>query len=330
MTYPPQEPPAAGDPSAYGQNQPPPGYPNQPPPGYQPPPPPGYQPGYQSGPPPGAPQYPGAQFPPPPPGYPPAGYGYPPQAPWPPQGPFNAGESWNWAWAHVTKRFGTFVPPYIVWSLAIAVPFAIVYFVFIAAMVAATGPGTYDEDSMSYSYESSSSLGAGSIVLLVILGIALAAVGLYMAASITTANLDVADGKPVTFGSFFRARSFGAFVGTALLVALGTVVGFILLIIPGLVFAFFAQYAVFFTVDRGLSPVDALKASFQIVKNNLGPVFLVYLITYAISFVASMATSVSCGLAGIVAVPMQLALTALIHVYTYRRLTGGVIAPAPV
>ncbi|AMT69608.1 hypothetical protein ABG82_03890 [Mycobacteroides immunogenum] len=290
MTYPPQEPPASGDPSAYNPNQPPPGYANQPPPGYQP----------------------------------------PPQAPWPPQGPFNAGESWNWSWAQVTKRFGTFIPPYLVWFLAIGLPVGIVYFIAVGAMMATTGSGTYDEDSASYSYESSSSLGAGASVLMFIVGIAVAAVGLYMAASITTANLDVADGKPISFGTFFRARSFGAFVGTALLVGLGTVIGFFLLIIPGIVFAFFAQYAVFFTVDRGLGPVDAIKASFQIVKDNLGPVFLVYLIAALISFAASMAASITCGFGGLITIPMQLALTGLIHVYTYRRLTGGVIAPAPV
>ncbi|TDZ46229.1 hypothetical protein CCUG63695_01042 [Mycobacteroides franklinii] len=216
------------------------------------------------------------------------------------------------------------------WVLAIGVPFAILYFILIAALMATAGTGTYEDGSTSYSYENSSSLGAGTTVLMFVIGIAVAAVGFYMAASITAVNLDVADGKPVSFGSFFRARNFGAFVGTALLVGLGTVIGLFLLIIPGMVFAFFAQYAVFFTVDRGLGPVDAIKASFRIVKDNLGPVFLVYLIVALISFAASMAASVTFGLGAFIAVPIQIALSGLIHVYTYRRLTGGVIAPAPV
>ncbi|OHT81147.1 hypothetical protein [Mycobacteroides saopaulense] len=317
MTYPPQEPPASGDPSAYN--------PNQPPPGYQPPPPPGYQPG----PPPGTPQYPG-QYPggqfPPPPGYPPAGYGYPQQAPWPPQGPFNASESWEWSWAQVSKRLGTFVPPYLVWLLAIGVPFGIGYGILLASLPS-TSSGEYD--STSYSYESTTpSLSAGATILIILMYIAVLAVALYMSASLLSANLDVADGKPVSFGTFFKVRSFGAYVGTALLTGLGVLLGSVLCIIPGIIFGFLAQYAPYFTVDRGLGPVDAIKASIQMVKNNLGPAILVFLITWLVGFVAQLGV-ILCGIGLLFTMPVGMALTGLIHVYTYRRLTGGVIAPAP-
>ncbi|MGH3724447.1 MAG: hypothetical protein ACRDUS_10030 [Mycobacterium sp.] len=318
MTYPPQEPPGPGEPAAYD--------PNQPPPGYEPPPP----PGYPAAPPPGAPQYPGGQFPPPPPGYPPAGYGYPAPAPWPPQGPFSAGESWTWSWAHVTKRFGTFIPPYLVWWLAIAVPFGIVYFILMASMpqTSTSGYGGDSSSSYSYSYEGPEVSG-GAIAVMIALYVAIFAVSLYVGSCIVSANLDVADGKPVSFGTFFRTRSFGAYAGTALLVALGVLIGSFV-IIGGIIFGFFAQYAVYFTVDRGLGPVDAIKASFQMVKNNLGQALLVFLITLGAGIVAYLASLITCGLGGLVALPMVAALSALIHVYTYRRLTGGVIAPAPV
>jgi uncharacterized membrane protein len=322
VTYPPQEPPAAGDPSAYD--------PHQPPPGYQPPPPPGYQPGYQPGPPPGAPQYPGGQFPPPPQGYPPVGYGYPPQAPWPPQGPFSAGESWSWSWAQVTKRFGTFIPPYLVWFLAIGVPFGIVYAILIASLpqTSTSGYGGDSSSSYSYSYEGPEFSG-GAIAIIILLYAVVFAVSLYVGACIVSANLDVADGKPVSFGTFFRARSFGAYAGTALLVALGVLIGSFL-IIGGIIFGFFSQYAVFFAIDRGLGPVDAIKASFQIVKDNLAQALLVFLITLGVAFAGVAATFITCGLGGIIAYPTIAALSGLIHVYTYRRLTGGIIAPAPV
>ncbi|NGX06259.1 hypothetical protein BKG76_07915 [Mycobacteroides franklinii] len=328
MTYPPQEPPASGDPSAYDPNQPPPGYANQPPPGYQPPPPPGYQPGYQPGPPPGAPQYPGGQFPPPP-GYPPAGYGYPQQAPWPPRGPFSAGESWTWSWAQVTKRFGTFIPPYLVWFLAIGVPVGIVYAILMASLpqTSTSGYGGDSSSSYSYSYEGPE-LSGGAVAIMILLYAAIFAVSLYIGACIVSANLDVADGKPVTFGTFFRARSFGLYVGTALLVGLGVLIGS-LVIVGGFIFGFFAQYAVFFAIDRGLGPVDALKASFQIVKDNLGQALVVFLITLGVALAGVAVAVITCGLGGIISYPVIAALSGLIHVYTYRRLTGGVIAPAP-
>lgn len=202
------------------------------------------------------------------------------------------------------------------------------YFIFIAAMVSATSMTQYDGDDYGYSSEPPE-LGAGSTVFMIILAVALAVLGFYMAASVLSANLDVADGKPVSFGTFFRARSFGAFLGTALLTALGVVIGFMLFVVPGIVFAFFAQYATYFAVDRGLGPVDAIKASVQMVKNNLGPTFLVYLITLLVGFVAQLG-SLLCGIGLLFTMPVGLALTGLIHVYTYRRLTGGVIAPAPV
>ncbi|MDO3092215.1 hypothetical protein P5V63_04275 [Mycobacteroides abscessus subsp. abscessus] len=327
MTYPPQEPPTSGDPSAYDPNQPPPGYPNQPPPAYQPPPP-GYQPGYQAGPPPGGPQYQGAQFPPP--GYPPAGYGYPQQRPWPPQGPFSAGESWSWSWAQVSKRFGTFIPPYLVWFLAIGLPVGIVYAILMASLpqTSTSGYGGNSRSSYSYSYEGPE-LSGGAIAIMILLYAVVFAVSLYVGACLISANLDVADGKPVSFGTFFRARGFGLYVGAALLVGVGVLIGS-LLIIGGVIFGFFAQYAVFFAIDRGLGPVDALKASFQLVKDNLGQALVVFLITLGVAFGGFALTFITCGLGGIIAYPAAGALTGLIHVYTYRRLTGGTIAPAPV
>lgn len=218
------------------------------------------------------------------------------------------------------------MPPYLVWLLAIGVPFGIGYGILLASLPS-TGSGEYG--STPYSYESTTpSLSAGATILIVLMYIAVLAVALYMSASLLSANLDVADGKPVSFGTFFKARSFGAYVGTALLTGLGVLLGSVLCIIPGIIFGFLAQYAPYFTVDRGLGPVDAVKASIQMVKNNLGPAILVFLITWLVGFVAQLGV-ILCGIGLLFTMPVGMALTGLIHVYTYRRLTGGLIAPAP-
>ncbi|MUM20052.1 hypothetical protein FZI91_20150 [Mycobacterium sp. CBMA271] len=331
MTYPPQEPPAPGDPNAYNPNQPPPGYPQGPPPGYQP------------GPPPGAPQYPppypGGQFPPPPPaGYPPAGYGYPPAPSWPPQGPFSVGESWSWAWAHVTKRFGTIVPPYIVWFVISLIP-QVVISLTATSRVATRNMG----DAFTAAYTATSPVVTllGSLVTL--------ALAIVASNCLVGANLDVADGKPVSFGSFFQPRNFGQYAGAVLLTAVPGIViqllsfgaalaGSISLILllslasflVTLAVVVFLQFTGYFAMERGLSGMAAVKASIDLAKNNLGSVILVDLIAIAVIIVAVIASAITCFLGTIIFMPMGMATCALIHVYTYRRLTGGVIAPSPV
>ena len=69
-----------------------------------------------------------------------------------------------------------------------------------------------------------------------------------------------------------------------------------------------------------MSPVDAIKTSFDIAKNNVGPVILVWLLTALIVFVGALLFGV--GL--LVAMPVA----ALLHVYAFRRLSGGQVAPA--
>lgn len=191
-----------------------------------------------------------------------------------------------------------------------------------------SGYGGDSNSSYSYSYEGPE-LSGGAVAIMILLYAVVFAISLYVGACIVSANLDVADGKPVSFGTFFRARNFGIYIGTALLVGVGVFIGSFL-IVGGLIFGFFAQYAVFFAIDRGLGPVDALKASFQLVKDNLGQALLVFLITLAVAFACVAAAIITCGLGGIITYPTMAALTGLIHVYTYRRLTGGVITPAPV
>ena len=90
--------------------------------------------------------------------------------------------------------------------------------------------------------------------------------------------------------------------------------------VPGLIASVMLMFAIIAVVDRNLSPVDAIKTSFDIAKNNIGPVILVWLLTALIVFVGALLFGV--GL--LVAMPVA----ALLHVYAFRRLSGGQVAPA--
>ena len=72
-------------------------------------------------------------------------------------------------------------------------------------------------------------------------------------------------------------------------------------------------------IDRNLSPIDSLKASIEIVKANVGQVILVWLVAGLIAAAGILA----CGVGVLVSGPVA----SLMLVYTYRRLSGGQVAP---
>ena len=141
---------------------------------------------------------------------------------------------------------------------------------------------------------------------------------IFMAVAILSGCLDIADGKPVSIGSFFKPRNLGPVFLTAVLVGLGTAIGS-LCIIGGIIFGFIAQFAIAFVIDRSLSPIDAIKASYETAKNNIGSALISFLVQYAIIIVGELL----CGVGLLVAVPVAL----LIQVYTYRKLSGGQVVP---
>lgn len=155
--------------------------------------------------------------------------------------------------------------------------------------------------------------------------IALFALVLYMHAGILTGCLDIADGKPVTIATFFRPRNLGLVLVTGLLIVAVTFIGGLLCVIPGLIFGFVAQFAVAFAVDRSTSPIDSVKASIETVGSNIGGSVLSWLA----QLTAVLVGELLCFVGMLIGIPVA----ALIHVYTYRKLSGGqvveAVRPAP-
>jgi uncharacterized membrane protein len=141
----------------------------------------------------------------------------------------------------------------------------------------------------------------------------------FMQAGVIRATLEVANGRRVDFGTFFRFENLGTVVLAALLVGLGTGIGALLFVLPGLVFAFFAQFALFFVIDKRLGAVDAIKASFTLVNRNLGTVALLFLGVYA----ANLVGSALCGVGQLVSFPVGVLATT----YVYRRVQNEPVAP---
>lgn len=311
-----------------------PGYPPQQ--GYPPPPPPGgYPPPPQSGYPP-----PGAGYQPPGTGYPGAGYpgaGYPPGGdPDGPGVPYSVGAAVGWAWNKFSKNAGPFILATLIFGVILLALNALVQLV-AAALSPTEYTGVSSDDGLAFAMTADVS-GMGLVALIIGL-IVMVIVGAWVQSAFYCAVFRVADGEQVTLNSFFHPRNVANVVIASLLISIavslaylvcllpGLLVGsdvlFILGVFVGLVIALAVTVLLMFTIvallERNLSPVDAIKTSYEVVKANFGVVFLTWLVTVAFSFVGSLL----CLVGLLVAYPM----IALITVYAFRRLTGGRVAP---
>ncbi|GAA1011370.1 hypothetical protein [Tsukamurella strandjordii] len=275
--------------------------------------PPPQQPGQGFPPPQGAQGFPppqqGAGYPPPAGGYPPApgGYGAP-------QTQYSVGDAFSWAWNKFTKNAWPLIGAALAFAVIMAVVSSLVYWVF-SLTITNVQEVDYDDGSIGYTGD----LTAGSYVTGII-GIAVIVyLALLIQASYTTGLFDIADGRKVTVGSFFKPRNFGSAAGASVLVTLALIVGYILFIIPGIIAAFFLAYSVLFAVDKNIGGGAALKASFNAVKANAGNSILT---TFLAGLVSALG-AVLCYVGALVTGPLG----QLVQIYAYRTLTGGQVAP---
>lgn len=334
------EPAAPATPPAY---TPPPAFTPPPaaePPAYTPPPAPtgGYEPpaagGYAPPPTPGYPEPPAA-FPPPPPGQSTDLYGaqsaYPPPPPAPgafppafgapaaygtPTTTLNIGDAVGYGW----KKFSAAPVPFLLIGLIIGAVSGLVYLVgtaIFAGMLAAASASPTGEVNQGAVF-------AGLALFFVVMALGIFA-AFVVNVGMQRAALDTVRGRPVTVGSAFRTENLGQYVLLYLLLVaayvvisivlnfipvLGSILSFLLILAAGVLF-FFAPY---FILDKGMSAIDALKASYAAARANLGQVVIVVLVTGLIAA----AGGVLCGVGAFVTLPLALIASA----YAYLMLQG--------
>ncbi len=162
-------------------------------------------------------------------------------------------------------------------------------------------------------------MGLGGILISIVGWFVLLIVGAAIQSGYISGVLDIANGQQVSVGSFFRPRNIGQVIIAGLIVGVITTIGFFLCIIPGVIASIMLVFTIVALLDRNLSPVDAVKTSFELSKANFGNVFVTWLVMVATAFVGALL----CGVGLLVAVPVA----ALILVYAWRRLSGGQVAP---
>jgi len=276
--------PPPGPPSddSQGASQPPPNYP--PPPSYPPPP-------AESGYPP-----PPAQggYPPPPPSYPPSG-GYPTPGYDGGAAAVGVGPAFSWGWKKFTENFGIIV---------LGALFLLVVGFVLQIIARAIGGADFD---------------TGFIFTQLVFNVITFVVSAFLQAGIIRGSLQIANGQKPTLGTMFTGEHLGQLLLAGLLVGILVAVGFVLLIIPGLIALFYTQFTYWFIVERGTTAVDAIKASAGLINQHVGTMigfFFASLLAYIVG-------AILCGVGLLVAIPVVI----LAQAHMYRRLQDQPIAP---
>ena len=132
------------------------------------------------------------------------------------------------------------------------------------------------------------------------------------------ATLMIVRGQKLEASAVMKTDNLANYMIGAILVGIMTFVGFILCVLPGIAVAFLTVFWGYFVVDKNMSPVEAITASYNLVKDNAGAVFVFLLL----SWVTILVGAIACGVGLIVAWPVVIIATG----YMYKRLQGEPVA----
>jgi uncharacterized membrane protein len=244
----------------------------------------------------------GSYTPPPPEG------SYPPPPPGGYQPPIGGGDAFSptAAIAYGWKKFRENTGPIILAALILIVISIVLSL--IGGAISGEGLGDTDRDS---AFDFSLSGAIANIVT--------SLVGYVISAGITRGALDITEGRKFDLASAFGRLDYAKVILAGLLVSILTVIGFILLILPGVIFVFLSYFTVYYVVDKGTSPVQAILDSCRLVIGNLGNALLLALLSFLVIVLGFIALCV--GL--LVAWPVVLIASA----YAYKRFNGEPVAP---
>ena len=88
--------------------------------------------------------------------------------------------------------------------------------------------------------------------------------------------------------------------------------------IPGILVAFLLQLGPFFILDKGYRPVEAMKASYTVVRRNVGPAIVMVIFSLLVTLLGS----AFYGILTLVTLPFAV----LFIVHMYRQFNGEVVA----
>ncbi len=226
-------------------------------------------------------------------------------------------ESIKYGWNKFTKNAG----PFVLAALLVLVVGGLISFLgqLLAAGIFDTSTTTtVDPNTGALQVEGGGGLFAGLLVNGVVSFIGQLVTTL-LAAGLLKMAFDVVDGKQASLGTMLEGWDKVQLLVAAILTSILTAIGLILCVLPGIAVLFFTAFTSAFVVDRKLGAVDAIKGSFDLVKNNLGAVLVWILLAIVCTFVGALV----CLVGLLVAVPVVV----ISQAYTMRALHGQQVAP---
>ena len=141
-------------------------------------------------------------------------------------------------------------------------------------------------------------------------------VSAYLTIGVIRISLKLLDSKKPEFADLYSAKAeeFIRYLIGSLLYGLIVIAGFILLIIPGIIFSLKYQYYSYLIVDKHLDPMEAIKQSGKITQGYKWKLFLFGIVVGLITILGFLALIVGI----LVAAPV----TGLAQAYVYRKLAS--------
>jgi uncharacterized membrane protein len=206
---------------------------------------------------------------------------------------FTIGEAISFGWDAAKRNVGFFMIVFIIWLVASGIP---------------SGVQSATKETAPF--------------LSFVFGLAALVVGQVLWIGLTRISLKFADGeKPEIADLWTHYPLFWKFLLTGLLYALVVAAGLLLLIVPGVIWAVrFSQYT-FLVVDRGLSPVEALRTSAEITQGSRWALFLLFLVFSVVVFLGALAF----GIGLLWAVPTVIVASG----FVFRRLMPRAVSGQP-
>lgn len=177
---------------------------------------------------------------------------------------FSASETFAWGWATFKSRWQFFVG---VAALTFLISF----------IIGAIGSAFPEEPRDGFAWWAVGSVLTGVFSILLNIGVTHFWLGAHDAP------------QEVRIGFLWFPRPFWKYLGASVLAALVVLAGLILLIVPGIIAALALSFVSFVVIDRGLSPIAALKESARITKGNRLELLLLFLLLLLINILGALA-----------------------------------------
>jgi hypothetical protein len=144
-------------------------------------------------------------------------------------------------------------------------------------------------------------------------------IGQILTIGIINASLMVTRGEAPEVGKAFNTAHLGEFIIGSIIYGIAVFVGLILCIIPGVIAAIMLGFYGFYVLDQGMSGTEAITASYNMVRDNFGRIFLVLLVAFLLNVVGALL----CGIGLLVTAPLSW----IMFAYAYRKVNNQPIAP---